>query len=105
MKAHQFMNLMNINRLFVFFLFQLIESDDNFSPRTAAFLQSDSEFDMVFGERHEATYSPHRHPNSTTTIEESDHSIQTPFVIGIWILFASIAKIGENFILKLKLCF
>lgn len=30
-----------------------------------------------------------------TTVEANDHSIQTPFVIAVWILSASIAKIGK----------
>lgn len=32
-----------------------------------------------------------------TTVEETDHSIGTPFVIAVWILSASIAKIGKRF--------
>lgn len=32
-----------------------------------------------------------------TTVEETDHSIQTPFVIAVWILSASIAKIGKKY--------
>lgn len=31
-----------------------------------------------------------------TTVEETDHSIGTPFVIAVWILSASIAKIGKS---------
>lgn len=31
-----------------------------------------------------------------TTVEDTDHSIQTPFVISVWILSASIAKIGKQ---------
>lgn len=31
-----------------------------------------------------------------TTVEANDHSIQTPFVIAVWILSASIAKIGKS---------
>lgn len=64
-------------------------------------MQGESEFGMVFGDQQDSTYPPQfKHPNSTTTIEESDHGIQTPFVIGIWILFASIAKIGNFFLDK-----
>lgn len=32
-----------------------------------------------------------------TTVEETDHSIGTPFVIAVWILSASIAKIGKRY--------
>lgn len=35
-----------------------------------------------------------KNDTTETTIEETDHSIGTPFIISIWILSASIAKIG-----------
>lgn len=34
--------------------------------------------------------------DTETTVEETDHSIGTPFIISIWILSASIAKIGKK---------
>lgn len=33
----------------------------------------------------------HRYPITTTDFSR----VETPFIIGVWILFASIAKIGE----------
>lgn len=35
-----------------------------------------------------------RNESTETTVDDNDHSIQTPFVIAVWILSASIAKIG-----------
>lgn len=40
-----------------------------------------------------------------TTVEDTDHSIGTPFIISIWILSASIAKIGFHRAPKLNQIF
>lgn len=46
---------------------------------------------------HGAGHEVERYP--VTTVDFS--RVETPFIIGIWILFASIAKIGKSIILTL----
>jgi hypothetical protein len=44
-------------------------------------------------EVHDGTHhAPERYPVTTVDFGR----VETPFIIGIWILFASIAKIGES---------
>lgn len=52
-------------------------------------------FDIVHNEP-DTDLDPSISKNVTvSTIVDTDHNIHTPFIIGVWILSASIAKIGK----------
>lgn len=75
------------------FLFQLAQ-DDASASNSFTVVRNEPDPNQL-GDR-DTNPSISKNATIITTVEETDHSIGTPFVIAVWILSASIAKIGKQ---------